>query len=301
MIAAAPDADATGAPAWRDLWWRSADGLDLFARDYPAASGPARLPVVCLHGLTRNSKDFEEIAPWIARLGRRVICVDVRGRGLSARDPDPGNYVPKTYARDVLALMDGLGIARAIFVGTSMGGIITMALALLRPRAVAAAILNDVGPVVSPEGVERIKSYAGRPVEIADWAEAADYVRRVNGLAFPDRGEADWHHFARRTFRDLENVPVLDYDPQIMAPFGKGPTRAPGLLGWLLFRRLARHRPALLVRGALSDILSPAIVARMRSHAPRMDYVEVPNVGHAPMLTEPAALGALQSFFGKIA
>jgi pimeloyl-ACP methyl ester carboxylesterase len=299
--AISPDAEATEAPACQERWWQSSDGLRLFARDYRAASGPARLPVICLHGLTRNSKDFEEVAPRIARTGRRVLAVDVRGRGLSAWDPNPEHYVPKTYARDVLALMESLGIARAVFLGTSMGGIITMALAALRSRAIAAAILNDVGPVVSPAGIERIRSYAGRKVEIADWAEAVDYVRRVNGLAFPDYIEADWQRVARRTFRDVAGVPMLDYDSQIMTPFAKGRYKAPRLLGWLLFRRLARHRPTLLVHGELSDLLSPAIVARMRSHAPRLEYAEVKGVGHAPMLTEPEAWRALETFLSRTA
>src|SRR3990170_6280361 len=124
--------------------WTSRDGLNLFARDYAGASGVARLPVICLHGLTRNSKDFEELAPRLARTGRRILVPDVRGRGLSDWDPCPSRYAPKTYARDILALMDALGISRAVFLGTSMGGIITMAVAAMRSRAVADAILNDV-------------------------------------------------------------------------------------------------------------------------------------------------------------
>jgi pimeloyl-ACP methyl ester carboxylesterase len=296
---ALPAADATDALAWQERWWQSADGFALFARDYPAAAGPARLPVICLHGLTRNSKDFEDVAPAIARMGRRVLCVDVRGRGQSARDPNPDNYVPKTYARDVLALMESLGIARAVFLGTSMGGIIIMMLAALRPRAISASILNDVGPVVSPEAIERIRSYAGRPAEIADWNQAVDYVRGINGIAFPDNTEADWQRFAHRTFRDVDGVPALDYDPQIAVPFAKGRYKAPRLLAWLLFRRLARHRPTLLVRGERSDVLSPAIVERMRANAPDLEYAEVRHVGHAPMLTEPEAALALAAFLGR--
>lgn len=299
--AALPKAEAAGAPGFQERWWQSSDGLTLFARDYPAASGPARLPVICLHGLTRNSKDFEDVAPRIAQMGRRVLALDVRGRGRSARDPNPDNYVPKTYARDVLALIDALGISRAVFLGTSMGGIIVMVLAALRSRAVAGAILNDVGPVVSPEGVERIKGYTGKAVEVANREAAVDYVRRVNGAAFPDYGEEDWSRFARRTFREVNDVPVLDYDPQIMIPFARGRYKAPRLLGWLLFRRLARRRPTLLIRGALSDILSASIVERMRSIAPRMDYSEVGNVGHAPMLDEPEALRALETFLSGVA
>jgi pimeloyl-ACP methyl ester carboxylesterase len=140
----------------------SDDGLRLYARDYPASAGPARLPVVCLHGLTRNSADFDELAPEIARLGRRVIVPDVRGRGHSARDPNPANYNPVVYANDVVRLLHDLGIARAVFIGTSMGGMITMTLAVRHIELIAGAVLNDVGPVLSAKGLARIAGYAGR-------------------------------------------------------------------------------------------------------------------------------------------
>ena len=174
--------------AYAERRWTSRDGLNLFARDYAGASGEARLPVICLHGLTRNSKDFEDVAPIIAGWGRRVIVPDVRGRGQSDRDPNPKNYRPPIYARDVLEMMAALDVPRAVFLGTSMGGIITMTLAALRPKAIAAAILNDVGPAIAPEGVARILSYAGKPVDVRSWDDAADYVRRTNVVAFPDYG-----------------------------------------------------------------------------------------------------------------
>ena len=172
--------------------WTSRDGLGLFARDYPGASGQARLPVICLHGLTRNSKDFEDVAPAIAQTGRRVVVPDVRGRGLSGRDPDPRNYQPRTYARDVLEMMHSLDISRAVFVGTSMGGIIIMTLAVMRSKAVAAAILNDVGPAIAPAGVARIMSYVGIGEEIRSWDDADDYMCRTMGVAFPGFAGRDW-------------------------------------------------------------------------------------------------------------
>ena len=183
--------------------WRSRDGLKLYARDYPVAGGEPRLPVICLHGLTRNSKDFEDIAPIIAATGRRVIIPDVRGRGHSDRDPNPNNYKPPVYARDVIEMMAVLGIPRAVFLGMSMGGIITMTLAALRLKVIAAAILNDVGPAIAPEGLARILGYAGKPVEVHDWAEATDYVRRTNAAALPGLSDGDWQRLARRVFTCL--------------------------------------------------------------------------------------------------
>lgn len=283
-------------------WWTSHDGLRLHARDYAPAAGDARLPVIAIHGLTRNSRDFETVAPFIAGTGRRVLAVDVRGRGLSARDAQPMQYHPGTYARDVAALLDQAGIGRAVFVGTSMGGLITMALAALRARAIAGAVLNDVGPEVSPVGLARIAAYTGKqtaPVET--WEDARSYARAINETAFPDRDDAFWDAFARRLFRpDAGGRPVLDYDPDISVPIRAAGPKAltPNL--WPLFGRLARHAPLLLVRGGTSDLLDEAVAARMRRRARRMRYVEVPGVGHAPMLDEPEARQELLEFLNGL-
>lgn len=280
--------------------WTSRDGLALFARDYPGVSGVALLPIICLHGLTRNSKDFADVAPQLAGTGRRVLVPDVRGRGLSDRDPDPSHYAPKVYARDVLDLMRSLGLARAVFLGTSMGGIITMTMMALRPRAVAAAILNDAGPEVGPEGIARIMSYVGQKADVRDWAGAADYVRNTNGAAFPDYGAADWERFARNVFRDNGGVPELDYDARILLPLLQLKPGQHRWLAWLLFRWLARTRPTLLVRGETSDIITPAIADRMGKKAPNMRRADVPGVGHAPMLTEMAAVDAIAQFLSSV-
>lgn len=280
--------------------WRSSDGLHLVARDYAATGEETGLPVICLHGLTRNSRDFEDIAPIIASRGRRVIVPDVRGRGQSDRDSDPRNYQPKTYARDVSEMMAELGIPRAVFAGTSMGGIITMTLMAIRPKAIAAAILNDVGPEIAPEGLARILSYAGKPARIESWDDAVDYVRLTNMVTLPAYGDDDWRKFARRTFRDKDGVPVLDYDPAIGIALGKPPSRISLWLAGFLFRRLARRRPVLLIRGALSDIVSADIADRMQRMAPRIERVDVPGVGHAPMLTEPEAVDAMRRFLRTV-
>ncbi|HEY0600118.1 alpha/beta hydrolase [Brevundimonas sp.] len=281
--------------------WTSPDGLSLFARDYAAASGPAKLPVIAIHGLTRNSADFETIAPLIAQSGRRVLAVDVRGRGKSDRAPDPMTYQPLNYAHDVLALMDQAGVSRAVFLGTSMGGLITMALAAIRSKAIAAAIINDVGPEVAKEGLARIAAYSGQPVDTPGWAEAAAYVKSINAVAFPHYTDADWDAFARRVFRiGSEGSPELDYDPDIAVPIRAAGAKAlvPNL--WPMFSRLTRARPVLLVRGQTSDLLSEPIAAKMRKRAPKMDFVEVPGVGHAPMLDEPEAKAAIFPFLGEV-
>ena len=281
--------------------WTSSDGLSLFARDYPGTDGLAQLPVIAIHGLTRNSADFETIAPLIARSGRRVLALDVRGRGLSDRATDPMTYQPPVYAKDVLALLEAAGIERAVFLGTSMGGLITMAITALKSRVVAAAILNDIGPQVSPEGLARIASYSGQPVDTPTWAAAADYARLHNAIALPHYTDADWDAFARRVFKEgTEGSPILNYDPDIAVPIkaAGAKTLVPNL--WPSFRRLARKRPTLLIRGGTSDLLGADIAARMQKTAPEMRYAEIPGIGHAPMLDEPEAKAAIFEFLKDV-
>ncbi len=286
---------------YSDLSYTSTDGLDLYARDYPSAGGQARLPVICIHGLTRNSADFEELAPWLAGRGRRVLAVDVRGRGRSARDPDPSHYTPAVYAGDIVKLARDLGVERAVFVGTSMGGIITMRLAMRRLRLIAAAILNDVGPILSQRGLRRIASYAGTTVEVPTWEQATDYVMNINQCAFPANDMQEWSKWAHRAFAENEQGQIVQrYDPRIARQFAGGPVKSSSLLARLAFLRLAHFRPTLLVRGTLSDLVEAEQAAYMRRAAPGMNYVEVPGVGHAPMLTEPTARHAIARFLEQV-
>lgn len=294
-----PEAQADKARAtWADRWW-TVDGLRLHARDYGGGEGDARVPVICLHGLTRNAADFEDLAPWIAARGRRVLAVDVRGRGKSAYDPDPFRYNPGTYAQDLIALMQAAGIGRAVFVGTSMGGIITMVLASLRPDMVEAAVLNDVGVRIAPEGLKRITGYTGLVEPVAGWTEAAAYTKSINSLAFPHYTDADWLTFAHRLFERTEDGKLrLAYDPRIAEPIAAAAgLPQPDLTAW--FIGLTAGRRTLLVHGALSDVLDRETVNEMRLLAPGMAYAEIPGIGHAPTLSEPHALAALERLLGE--
>jgi len=292
--------------SFTDLFWTSYEGLPLHARDYAPLGETGKLPVICIHGLTRNARDFEDLAPRIAAAGRRVLAVDVRGRGLSAHDPNPMNYHPGTYAADVLSLMAAAGIDRAVFVGTSMGGLITLVLTSLKPEAIAAAVLNDVGPELSPVGLARIAGYTGLASRFETWDAAVAYAKAINAAAFPAYTAEAWDAFARRLFDEKDGGFVLAYDPDIAAPIKAaaeaaaksqaegGAALAPPDM-YPLFRALAKDRPLLLVRGGLSDLIDPAIVDRMRAAAPAMAYAEVPGVGHAPMLTETEAWTAIEN------
>ncbi len=278
------------------------DGLALYARDYPPLLPETGLPVICLHGLTRNSRDFEIIAPRIAALGRRVVAPDMRGRGKSANDPDPAHYVPTVYAQDVVKLMDALEIKKAVFIGTSMGGLITMALAAMAPDRVAASVLNDVGPKLNAQGLARIATYVGRTQPVGSWTEAAEAVRAITGAAYPERLDEEefWLAFARRTFREREDGQLeTDYDPHIALAFADFDEDAPPPDLTPLFQALAA-KPMLSVRGAISDLFGADVVQAMRELKPDLETATVENIGHAPMLDEPEAWDAVLDFLARV-
>jgi len=279
------------ATTWQDRYFQSADGLRLHYRDYPAAAG--RVPVLCLPGLTRNCRDFETIAPHIQR-ARRVLCIDLRGRGLSQHDPNWRNYHPGTYVADVALLLADAGVERVIVLGTSLGGIIAMIMAATTPNAMAGAILNDIGPEVAPEGQKRISSYVGKSAPVRNWAEAAAQSRATNGLAWPDATDEDWLRIARRVYREVDGVPRLDMDPMIGEAVRAAPSgAAPDL--WPVFAAL-QPMPVLALRGATSDVLSQATFDRMAREKPDLERVTVAGRGHAPTLDEPECVGAIDAF-----
>jgi pimeloyl-ACP methyl ester carboxylesterase len=281
-----------------DIHWTSEDGLSLYARAY--GPGTAKLTVLCLHGLTRNHQDFE---PMIAALPRsfRFIAVDVRGRGRSAHDPNPDNYDPRVYAKDMRCLLDQLGLTRVALVGTSMGGLISLLMMRQMPERIAGVVLNDVGPVVEKTGITRIAGYAGKVRPVTGWESAAEAVKTIQGAAFPDLSEARWMDFARRTYRELpDGQVVLDYDPNIARGLGKV---KPGFLAhfalWRLFASL-KKAPLLVVRGGISDLLSDKTAREMVRRHPDAKLVTVPRVGHAPILDEPEAVAALSEFLTRL-
>lgn len=281
-----------------DIAWSSADGLSLFAKAYGPASAP--LTVLCIHGLTRNHKDFE---PMIAALPQhyRFVAVDVRGRGRSAHDPQPDNYDPRVYARDMGLLLDKLGLQKVALIGTSMGGLISLMMMRQMPKRIAGVVLNDVGPVVEKSGIARIAGYAGKVQPVTDWQSAAAAVKTIQGQAFPDMPEERWMDFARRTYKELPaGEVVLDYDPNIARSLGKvKPGALTNFALWRLFGGL-KKAPLLVVRGELSDILSDRTAQEMVRRHPDARLATVPRVGHAPILDEPAATAAISDFLSRL-
>lgn len=280
---------------YRDLYFEVPDGLRLHCRDYPGAQD--KPPLLCLHGLTRNTRDFEHFAERYSPQFR-VLVFEFRGRGLSDYDPQPSRYTPLTYCADVQHLLDHVRAEQAIFVGTSLGGLVTMSMAVLGPGRIAASILNDVGPELGQAGLDRIQSYVGKGERFKSWEEAAQSIAGNQAGAFPNYGPEEWLAAARRNCREESGEVRFDYDVAIADAFqNAGPT--PKIDMWPLFRALAA-KPLLVVRGALSELLSASTAQKMREAAPCAEFVEVPDVGHAPMLDEPAAMAAIDRFLESL-
>lgn len=280
-------------PRYKDGYYYVRDGLRLHYRDYPGSA--ERPPLLCLPGLTRNARDFADFAERYSP-GYRIVVLEFRGRGESAYDPIPPRYNPLTYAADVIELLDQLGISRAVFVGTSLGGLVTMTVAAISPQRIAASILNDVGPELSQEGLDRIRSYVGRDARFKSWDEAAQALA-VNHANFPAYEHADWVKMARRTAREENGEIRFDYDMAIAQPLNTAPT--PKIDMWPLFVALAQ-RPLLVIRGERSDLLSATTAEKMARAAPNVKFALVPGIGHSPMLDEPEAVAAIDAFLEEM-
>jgi pimeloyl-ACP methyl ester carboxylesterase len=281
---------------YRDGHFVVRDGLRLHYRDYSGSRD--KPPLLCLPGLTRNARDFAAFAE-LHSPEFRVLVLDFRGRGESEYDPVPARYVPLTYAGDVFEFLDQLSIPEAVFVGTSLGGLVTMTVAAISPDRIAAAILNDVGPDLSKEGLDRIRSYVGKDLRFSSWDEAAHRIAQNNNHIPASFSRADWVRMAHRVCREKNGEIVFDYDMAIAEPFNTaGPT--PRFDMWPLFVALAQ-KPLLVIRGEKSDLLTVAAAERMHSIAPQTKFAVVRGVGHAPELDEPEAVAAVDGFLASLA
>jgi pimeloyl-ACP methyl ester carboxylesterase len=271
------------------------DGLKLHARCYGprAAAAP---PVVCLPGLARTAADFEALALALAGDGaRRVIALDYRGRGLSDYDRDPDRYNFQVELADALAVLTALDALPAVFVGTSRGGILTMLLASIRPTAIAGAVLNDVGPVLEPKGLMRIRGYVGRLPQPRSFGEGAEILRRLFDAQFPKLSAEDWLVAARRTFKEENGRLVPTYDVRLAKTLEGVDLERPLPPLWKEFDAM-RSMPLMVIRGANSDLLSPATVDVMAARHPRLERLQVPDQGHAPLLAEAETIGRIATF-----
>ncbi|MDH3474070.1 MAG: alpha/beta hydrolase [Rhodospirillales bacterium] len=281
--------------AYRERRFSAQDGLRLYARDYGDRLSAGR-PMVCLTGLTRNTKDYHDLALRHAAR-RRVVCSDYRGRGRSAYDPDWRNYQPEVYVRDLMSMMAALGLHGIVVCGTSLGGLLAMGLAAATPAVLAGVILNDIGPDIHPGGLSRIMNYVGvdRPQE--DWDGAIAYLKQLFGPAHFET-EAKWRSFAEATYRQGEDRLLhYDWDTALAKPLLRAGGKTPDL--WPLYRALGRI-PVLALRGETSDVLSQATFDRMAEVKPDLIRVTVPKVGHTPSLDEPEAEQAIDTFLARL-
>jgi pimeloyl-ACP methyl ester carboxylesterase len=278
-----------------DFFYDSVDNLRLFCRIYPAQQAGAD-PVLCLPGLTRNSRDFTALATHL-NANREVLTADLRGRGRSAWDPDPTHYQLPTYVQDAWSLLDARRISRVLVIGTSLGALMGMVMAAAKPERIAGVVLNDAGPEIDPAGLRRIAGYAGKLPPVTSWRDAAAQAKNVYGLAFPGLTDEDWLAYARQGYRENANgIPEPDVDPKISEAF-KTPSAAPADM-WPLFAMI-KSVPMLVIHGALSDLLSAATVERMAREKPVLEHITVANRGHAPLLNEPECLRAIDAFVAR--
>lgn len=283
--------------AFESLFITAPDGLRLHVRDYGDRLAE-RLPVVCLAGLSRNAADFHRLAVALATdvaAPRRVLALDYRGRGQSDYDRRPENYAIPVELDDVIAVMTALEVAPAVMIGTSRGGLITMALAVKQPGAIAGVVLNDIGPVVELAGLLRIKGYVGKLPEPRSFEEGAEMLRQTSGGQFPRLGPDDWLTAARRNWRNQDGRLVTTYDPALARILASVDPDHPMPDMWPQFEALGRVN-VMVIRGANSDILSAATVAEMAARHPGLEAMEIPDQGHAPLLVEADTIGRIAAF-----
>jgi pimeloyl-ACP methyl ester carboxylesterase len=284
---------------WRDLFYASFDDLRLHVRHYPVTDVKAR-PVVCLPGLTRNARDFHYLASYLSHHPQRpraVYCVDYRGRGGSQHDRDWHNYTPFIELIDALDFMTLQDLHEAAIIGTSRGGIIAMMMAAVRPTAMGVVVLNDIGPVMETTGLARIMGYVGRTKVPRSWEDAALLLREMNERNFPAIESWQWEEIARAVFNEKNGRPAQSYDRKLARSFGTIDLRHPRDL-WPQFIALGQF-PALVIRGANSDLLSAETVEQMVERHPNLRTLTVPGQGHAPVLNEPETVEAIGTFLAS--
>jgi pimeloyl-ACP methyl ester carboxylesterase len=280
---------------FQDVFRKSKDGsLNLYARNYDLN---AHDPVLCLHGLTRNSRDFETVAKSLSRK-HRVIVPDQRGRGRSDYDPNPDNYHINTYVEDTIGLLDHLGVEKVNIVGTSMGGLMAMMMVASAPERIGRVVLNDIGPVVEEAGLNRIRTYVGKGLVYKTWSEAALALKESQLQAYPDYKEDDWTLFARRTHHDTGEGIVASYDSAISEGLKVQSSQVVPPDLWPLWALMKGHA-CLLIRGGLSDLLSAETVTRMLKEHPGAKAITIANRGHAPTLEESDAFTAVDQFLSN--
>lgn len=286
-----------GATEGRVIRFSAQDGLMLAARMF-GVHQPGRLPILCLPGLSRNSRDFIALGRHLsenASQPRQVFALDYRGRGRSDHDRNWHNYTPLTEAHDVMAAAAALGIAEAVLVGTSRGGLIAMILGALRPGLMAGVVLNDIGPVIEGIGLARIKRYLTGNGAVSSWDAAEEAVQRINSTHFPALDDDDWRAFTRAIFVEKDGQIRPDFDPKLVNTVKNIDFETSIPVLWPQFESLGGI-PVLSIRGERSDILSAETVSGMAARHHHFEQLTVPGQGHAPLLRDAASLERIKAF-----
>ncbi len=280
---------------YQDQFWQSEDDLNLHYRDY--SSNSTKTPIICVPGLTRNSRDFEHLGTLLCG-DRRIIMVNLRGRGQSDYAKDSTTYNPKTYVADIVRLMDEIDLPKAVFFGTSLGGIVTMLMASMHSGRVAGALLNDIGPEIDQRGLDRIGEYVGQGRSFDTWAHAARDLAESSASIFPDYTLKDWISFAKKLYRMNSSGRIkLDYDMKISEPFDRKGNGSDAM--WRALEAF-KDLPTLILRGETSDLFSEATATKMLGMMQNGELVTIPRVGHAPTLEEPQSLDAIAALLQRV-
>jgi pimeloyl-ACP methyl ester carboxylesterase len=249
--------------------------------------------VVCVHGLTRSGRDFDALAAVLAR-SRRVVCPDVVGRGRSDWLADPGQYQTAQYVSDMACLIARMDVGWVDWVGTSMGGMIGMALAAQHGTPIRRLVLNDVGPFLPKAALERIGDYVGKAPRFADIGELEGYLRTVHA-PFGPLTDDQWRHLATHSARPDGDGLALAYDPGIAVPFSPEEGLSDVDL-WAVWDAI--RCPVLVLRGESSDLLSAETAAGMAARGPKARIVEIAGCGHAPALMDEEQIAIIDDWLG---
>lgn len=290
----------TNPAPFEETFFSAPDGLRLHARIYAPVKA-SQGDVICLPGLTRNCRDFHDLALHLARAAerpKRVIAIDARGRGLSEYDGDFQNYNVVTEAGDVLAGLAALGIESADFIGASRGGILIHLLAAMEPTVLKRIVLNDIGPVIEGEGLMRIKAALERAPKPKDWDDAVEIQRDLHGHEFPALTLGDWQTHARAIYKEAAPGKIqADFDLKLLKTLTDIDPAVPIPDLWAQFTGLAA-RPMLSIRGENSKLLSRETVSEMKKRHPGMQEATVTGQGHAPMLWTAGLPEKIAGFLG---
>lgn len=283
--------------AYQDVYYQSNDNLTLYARDYENAH--AKKTIICMHGFTRNSADFEPLALCLVEK-YRMIVPDLRGRGLSEYDSNTANYNPAKYIEDMFRLIQVLDLEEVHIVGTSLGAVIGLSMAAMQPETVKSVVLNDLGPKVDGLGLKRILESMGIQPKINSWDDAVAHLKKINGFVYPGFTEEQWMGYTGSVFKENDvGVPVSTLDPGVSELHKDFDVESSPMDLWPVFHS-ASACSFLVIRGEISDVFTQSCFEELQQFDNVLNTYEVPRVGHAPLLDDEPTIAVISEFFNNV-